>query len=84
MTFISFKKNDKSVKRCMIKHADIASKNAKEYFDISPECQHIIETHMFPVGTKIPCTKEAWLVVIADDMASIMERLFNKNFEIPI
>lgn len=82
--FYFVQKNDRSIKRCMMKHAAMASKNAKECFDVSPECQHIIETHMFPVGTKVPCTKEAWLVVIADDMASIMERLFNKNFELPV
>lgn len=58
------------------KHPAIASKNAKEYFDINDEEKLIIETHMWPLTiTKFPKSLEAKIVCIADKCCSLSETI---------
>ena len=58
------------------KHPAIASKNAKEYYDINDEEKLIIETHMWPLTiTKFPRTIEAKIVCLADKCCSISETI---------
>ena len=60
-------------------HAETACDNAIKYFDIDDETKHVIYCHMWPLNPKrIPMSKEAWIVCIADKCVSIYETLFRR------
>ena len=57
-------------------HAKIAKQNARRDFAISSKEASIIESHMWPLNlTKIPKSREAWLLCIVDKMVSLDETL---------
>ena len=61
-------------------HAEKACANAKRYFDIDEETMHVIRSHMWPLNLKrIPLSKEAWIVCIADKCVSLHETLFRRD-----
>ena len=61
-------------------HASKALKNAKKYFHIGKREQEIIYSHMWPLNiTRIPRSKEAWIVCLADKYISIKETLFERK-----
>jgi len=61
-------------------HADKARENAVSEFDIGKKEQDIIHTHMWPLNiTRIPKSKEAWLVCMADKYVSFKESLFGRR-----
>lgn len=60
-------------------HADKAIENANKYFHISPKEQDIIRTHMWPLNiTRLPRSKEAWSVCLADKYVSLKETLLKR------
>ena len=61
-------------------HAEKACKNAKKYFDIDEDTMKVINSHMWPLNLRrIPSTKEAWIVCVADKCVSLQETLFRRN-----
>lgn len=55
-------------------HADVACKNAVQYFDVDPKVQSIIKTHMWPLNiTRVPKSREAAIVCAADKICSTLE-----------
>lgn len=61
-------------------HADAAIKNAREVFDIGSKEQEIIYSHMWPLNiTRVPHSKEAWIVCLADKYVSTKETLFYRK-----
>ena len=57
-------------------HPNIASINAKKFFDINEKQKEIIETHMWPLTiTKFPKTVEAKIVCLADKLCSTRETI---------
>ena len=61
-------------------HAETALRNAREDFDIDPQVAHIIQSHMCPLNiTRIPRTREAWIVCIADKWVSAQETLLSRS-----
>lgn len=63
-------------------HPDIACENAIRYFDIPKEEQDIIRSHMWPLNIKrIPKSKEAAIICVADKYCSLIETLrMNRHF----
>lgn len=60
-------------------HADIARRNAKRYFDVNNRIDDIIRTHMWPLNLlRVPKSKEAWIVCMADKIISTRETLNRK------
>jgi len=67
-----------SFKNCFL-HPKMAMKNAKELFDANDHVIKIIKTHMFPLPIwKIPTSREAWVVSLADKLVSIKEAFTRK------
>lgn len=57
-------------------HPDVACRNAVETFQIGPEEQRVIRTHMWPLTLRrIPASREAWIVSLADKYCSVVEIL---------
>lgn len=61
------------------RHADTARKNAIEKFGVDEDVQHIIWCHMWPLNiTRVPRTKEAWIVCMSDKLCSFVETVFER------
>lgn len=62
------------------KHAKAARDNARKYFDVDDETSHVIYCHMWPLNPeRVPKTKEAWIVCVADKCISVYETLFKRQ-----
>ena len=58
-------------------HPKVASKNAKAICNINKKQQSIIESHMWPLTiTKIPKSKEAFLVCFCDKYCAFLETFY--------
>lgn len=66
-------KNILASTKMLIEHPTIAKNNAIKYFGVSDKEQNIIESHMFPVSSVVPKSKEAWLVTLSDKIVSMLE-----------
>lgn len=66
------------------RHPNYAVKNAEKYFGLTDLERDIIKTHMFPVTFTPPKYLESWIVVIADDAASIYERGYTIKRQVSI
>jgi uncharacterized protein len=61
-------------------HSRIAADKAKKEFDINDRVYSNILTHMWPLNiTKIPKTKEGFIVSIADKICSLQETFSRKK-----
>ena len=61
-------------------HAQAACENAMEHFDIDERTCRVIASHMWPLNPmRIPMSREAWIVCIADKWVSIHETLFRRK-----
>ncbi|MBE5911892.1 HD family phosphohydrolase [Pseudobutyrivibrio sp.] len=57
-------------------HSNTAKENAIKHFGIGNRTQHVIESHMWPLTfTKLPRSREAWIVCLADKWISTKETL---------
>lgn len=55
-------------------HPGIAAKNAEKYFKITPKEKRAIESHMWPLTLhKIPTSREAWILCMADKYVASIE-----------
>ena len=73
--------NDRSHRLHGFFHAEKACKNAVKYFNISKKEQDIIRSHMWPLNiTKIPKSKEAIIVCLADKYCSLIETVHKNKF----
>lgn len=58
------------------KHPIIAARNARTHFNVTPKEYGIIVTHMWPLTfTRVPFTREGWLVCGVDKYCSLLETL---------
>lgn len=61
-------------------HADKARVNADKEFGLSDKEKSIIHSHMWPLNiTRIPKSKEAWIVCMADKYVSCVETIFHRK-----
>ena len=56
-------------------HPSIATKNALLEFKLNEIEKNAIESHMFPMGKKIPKYKESWLLTLVDKSVATYEQL---------
>ncbi len=62
-------------------HPITAERNARNTFPLTVKERKIIADHMWPLTiTKIPTSKEAWLVCMADKYCSLKETLLKKPY----
>ena len=61
------------IKLFSVKHPKDASYNAKKIIELTDKEQNIIETHMFPIGYKVPKYAESWIVSLVDKVLSVGE-----------
>ncbi|MBQ6594549.1 MAG: HD domain-containing protein [Clostridia bacterium] len=62
-----------------LRHAARAARNAERYFGADERVKHVIRCHMWPLDpTRIPRTREAWLVCLADKYVSLCETVFRR------
>ena len=60
-------------------HPKAAAKNAREHFGVDARTSRVIEHHMWPLTlTKLPRSREEWIVCVADKWVSLMETLFRR------
>lgn len=55
------------------RHPRIACQNAERCFELSEKEKDIILSHMWPLTPRLPKTREAFLVMVADKIATIQE-----------
>lgn len=61
-------------------HAELACRNAIRYCNIDKNTQMVIRSHMWPVNiTKLPRSKEAWIVCMADKWCSLLETFLTRK-----
>lgn len=62
------------------RHASTACRNAREHFGVDDACAHVIECHMWPISPRrMPRSREAIIVCIADKVVSLAETLFTRE-----
>ncbi len=62
------------------RHAKTALDNAIKHFGIDEKTGSVIYSHMWPLNLRrIPKSKEAWIVCIADKCVSLHETLFRRH-----
>ncbi len=61
-------------------HAKRACDNAKECFSIDDRTSQVIYSHMWPLNPgRVPRSREAWIVCLADKYVSLKESLFRRH-----
>ena len=60
-------------------HAETARRNAERILGESPRVQEVIRSHMWPLNiTRVPRSREAWIVCLADKCVALRETLFRR------
>lgn len=78
-------RDDKSIAtetKMLIKHPTIAKENAIQYFGVNEKEQNIIESHMFPISSVAPKSKEAWIVTLCDKLVAMFEGAGNAKAQV--
>lgn len=62
--------------KTLFMHPEYALRKAAEHFELSDLEKDIIQSHMFPVGKRIPKYLESWIVDLVDDFVAVYERCY--------
>ncbi|MBO6155491.1 MAG: HD domain-containing protein [Lachnospiraceae bacterium] len=63
-------------------HAERARRNAVRHFDVEDEVQKAIYSHMWPLNlTRVPKSKEGWILCMVDKYVSFYETVFCRKSE---
>lgn len=61
-------------------HPEVACRNARRVFRVSPRAEGVIRSHMWPLTLRaVPRTREAWIVCAADKVCSLWETVFRRG-----
>lgn len=73
--------NDKSHRLHGYHHPDTSCMNAIDYFQIEEHIQQMIRTHMWPLTiTRVPRSREAWILCLVDKYISTAETLMMRKY----
>ena len=61
------------------RHAKLAAENAKRDFGLTKKEYKMISAHMFPMGLRLPSSKEALILCIADKYCAVRESLHRRH-----
>ena len=61
------------------KHAKIAAENAKRDFGLNKKEYKILRSHMFPLGLRLPTSREAIILTLADKYCATKESFRRKK-----
>jgi uncharacterized protein len=62
------------------RHSKTAAENARKYFKVGNKEYKAILSHMWPLNiTKLPTSREAWILCIADKYCALKETLFSRR-----
>ena len=62
------------------RHAKAARENARQYLHTNEKINDVIDSHMWPLNLKkVPKSREAWVVCIADKLVSLHETIFRRG-----
>ncbi len=62
------------------RHPLRAAENARRYFHLGDAEQKIIESHMWPLTiTRLPVSREAWMLCVADKCCALSETIFGRS-----
>ena len=65
-------------------HADRAADNAVRLLHVTDREYRIIRSHMWPLTpSRIPMSREAWIVCLADKWCSLIETVFRRRRDVP-
>lgn len=56
-------------------HPKVALENSSKYFALNPKEQNIILSHMWPLTTTWPTSKEAWIIIRVDKTVAVRDYL---------
>ena len=72
--------NDDSHRWHGFTHAAVARENAARHFHIGRREKQVFESHMWPLTlTRLPRSREAWIVCLADKWCSLQETLLMRD-----
>lgn len=57
------------------RHAKIAAENARRDFGLTKKEYRMISSHMFPLGWRLPTSKEAFILTLADKYCAAKESI---------
>ncbi len=61
-------------------HAAEAARNARLHFKLDDRTLHVIHSHMWPLNiTRLPRSREAWIVCTADKIVSLRETFMTRG-----
>ena len=71
--------NSKNIVTHFTRHPIYAAKNAKRDFGLTKKEERAIKSHMFPAGLRLPTSREAIILTLADKYCALRELILSEH-----